>query len=356
VDAGTFRQPILLPGASQVTATPLSASTDAQLKQLMQAVVTSGTAASIGFGPGVYAKTGTADIQGQEQPNSWLIAFDPAKDVAVACLVVNAGYGSAGQADDNVSLVHACTLGGAVRFDRHDQHAAVFGESVCPCQPAQHAHVLAGDTDPATSDAPIGDESPGNELGRIDRDGEGQVVWLIPPGVQVQEVLGHPGGSAAAPDVVSKARLSARRYPACPYGSGRAGDPVREDVRRDQEVDLHAVFRRSFEDFNERECRGGELAVGSDKRAWPAQRSEAEHPRAPPPARTQHRRPPLSEQDGGKRYGSPCRSALHSVVRHGGPDATIRHKSPSLSVVSFAPAVLSLRHNERTRPSRPLQT
>ena len=94
VDSGTFRQPILLPGTKQVTGTALPANTDAQLKQLMQAVVTSGTAASIGFGPGVYAKTGTADIQGQEQPNSWLIAFDPAKDVAVACLVVNAGYGA----------------------------------------------------------------------------------------------------------------------------------------------------------------------------------------------------------------------------------------------------------------------
>jgi hypothetical protein len=94
VDAGTFKQPILLPGTKQVTATPLSVSTDAQLRQLMQAVVTSGTAASIGFGPGVYAKTGTADIQGQEQPNSWLIAFEPSQDVAVACLVVNAGYGA----------------------------------------------------------------------------------------------------------------------------------------------------------------------------------------------------------------------------------------------------------------------
>jgi Penicillin binding protein transpeptidase domain/NTF2-like N-terminal transpeptidase domain len=94
VATGTFKQPILLAGTKQVTATPLPASTDAQLKQLMQAVVTSGTAASIGFGPGVYAKTGTADIQGQEQPNSWLIAFDPAKDVAVGCLVVNAGYGA----------------------------------------------------------------------------------------------------------------------------------------------------------------------------------------------------------------------------------------------------------------------
>ena len=94
VAAGTFRQPILLTGTRQVAATPLPASTDAQLKQLMQAVVTSGTAAPIGFGPGVYAKTGTADIQGQEQPNSWLIAFEPARDVAVACLVVNAGYGA----------------------------------------------------------------------------------------------------------------------------------------------------------------------------------------------------------------------------------------------------------------------
>ena len=94
VDTGTFKQPILLTGTSQVTATALPASTDAQLKQMMRAVVTSGTAASIGFGSGVYAKTGTADIQGQQQPNSWLIAFDPAKDIAVACLVVNAGHGA----------------------------------------------------------------------------------------------------------------------------------------------------------------------------------------------------------------------------------------------------------------------
>ncbi len=60
----------------------------------MRAVVTSGTAAGLGFGPTVYAKTGTADIQGQDQPNSWLVAFDTSKDVAVACLVVNAGYGA----------------------------------------------------------------------------------------------------------------------------------------------------------------------------------------------------------------------------------------------------------------------
>ena len=94
VDTGTFKQPVLTLSAKRVTATPLPAATDADLKEMMRAVVTSGTAAGLGFGPTVYAKTGTADIQGQDQPNSWLIAFDPTKDVAVACLVVNAGYGA----------------------------------------------------------------------------------------------------------------------------------------------------------------------------------------------------------------------------------------------------------------------
>jgi hypothetical protein len=94
VDTGAFKQPILVPGVKQVTATSLPASTDAQLKQMMRDVVTEGTAATIGFGPNVYAKTGTADIVGQGQPNSWFVAFDPTKDVAVGCLVINAGYGA----------------------------------------------------------------------------------------------------------------------------------------------------------------------------------------------------------------------------------------------------------------------
>ena len=94
VDYGSFKQPILVPGAKQATATALPATTDTYLKEVMRAVVTEGTAAGIGFGPDVYAKTGTADIVGQEQPNSWLIAFDPNQDVAVACLVLNAGYGA----------------------------------------------------------------------------------------------------------------------------------------------------------------------------------------------------------------------------------------------------------------------
>ncbi len=94
VDYGSFEQPILVPGTKQVTADPLPTSTDTYLKEVMRAVVTSGTAAGIGFGQDVYAKTGTADIVGQGQPNSWLIAFDPNEDIAVAALVLNAGYGA----------------------------------------------------------------------------------------------------------------------------------------------------------------------------------------------------------------------------------------------------------------------
>jgi cell division protein FtsI/penicillin-binding protein 2 len=94
VDSGQFRQPVLVPGTATVSAWPLPASTDEQLKDMMRDVVTEGTAASIGLGPGVYAKTGTADVQGQDQPNSWMVAFDPGQDVAVAALVVDAGYGA----------------------------------------------------------------------------------------------------------------------------------------------------------------------------------------------------------------------------------------------------------------------
>ncbi len=94
IDSGQFRQPYLATGGPLVTAKPLPASTDTWLKEMMRAVVTSGTAAPIGFGPDVYAKTGTADIVGQGRPNSWLIAFEPSRDIAVACLVLDAGYGA----------------------------------------------------------------------------------------------------------------------------------------------------------------------------------------------------------------------------------------------------------------------
>jgi cell division protein FtsI/penicillin-binding protein 2 len=94
VATGSFEQPILLKGTKQVTASPLPSTTDSDLKQMMRAVVTSGTAAGMGLGSTVYAKTGTAQIDHQKQPNSWLIAFDSSRDIAVADLVINAGYGA----------------------------------------------------------------------------------------------------------------------------------------------------------------------------------------------------------------------------------------------------------------------
>jgi cell division protein FtsI/penicillin-binding protein 2 len=94
VDSGQFRQPVLVPGTGTVSASPLSASTDQQLKDMMRDVVTEGTAEPIGLGPSVYAKTGTAEVAGQEQPNSWMVAFDPDQDVAIAALVLDAGYGA----------------------------------------------------------------------------------------------------------------------------------------------------------------------------------------------------------------------------------------------------------------------
>lgn len=86
VDSGAFHQPVLLP-----------ASTDAGLKLMMRAVITypDGTAYGIGLGPSGYAKTGTADAGStQTQPNSWMIAFNTGKDLAVAALVQDAGYGA----------------------------------------------------------------------------------------------------------------------------------------------------------------------------------------------------------------------------------------------------------------------
>ncbi|MBO0821702.1 MAG: hypothetical protein J2P26_12735, partial [Nocardiopsaceae bacterium] len=94
VENGSFKQPVLVAGTPTVSAKPLSAHTKSQLWQVMRAVVTQGTAAGMGFGSDVYAKTGTADVTAGTQPNAWFVAFAPDKDVAIADLVVNAGYGA----------------------------------------------------------------------------------------------------------------------------------------------------------------------------------------------------------------------------------------------------------------------
>jgi len=96
VAEGSFRQPIVVAGQPQLQGTPLPATVHQDLWQVMRAVTQGGgTAAGVfdGVGSPVYAKTGTADVSGQGQPNSWMVAFDPALNVAVGCLVLDAGYG-----------------------------------------------------------------------------------------------------------------------------------------------------------------------------------------------------------------------------------------------------------------------
>jgi hypothetical protein len=97
VDTGSFKQPIVVPGQAQLSATPLPSSVDQNMWQLMKAVTqTGGTAAGVfnGVGSAVYGKTGTADVGGQQQPNSWMVVFDPTLNIAIGCVVLNAGYGA----------------------------------------------------------------------------------------------------------------------------------------------------------------------------------------------------------------------------------------------------------------------
>lgn len=92
VATGSFKQPILVPGTKQITATPLPAKTDQDLKTLMHQVVVDGTLAGVLPVDGVYAKTGTAEVGDKNKPNSWTIAFQG--DFAVAALAVGGDFGA----------------------------------------------------------------------------------------------------------------------------------------------------------------------------------------------------------------------------------------------------------------------
>jgi hypothetical protein len=107
VDTGQFQQPYLVSGTKKVTAEALPPTTDSELKQMMRDVVTEGTAEGVGLGANVYAKTGTATVANQKQPNAWLVAFDPVSDVAVAVLVLQGGYGATAAAPEVTSFLNA---------------------------------------------------------------------------------------------------------------------------------------------------------------------------------------------------------------------------------------------------------
>jgi cell division protein FtsI/penicillin-binding protein 2 len=72
----------------------ISAAILATLRPMMRAVVTSGTAAGVGFPPGVYGKTGTAQYGNGPNPPShgWFIGYRG--DLAFAVLVEGGGLGA----------------------------------------------------------------------------------------------------------------------------------------------------------------------------------------------------------------------------------------------------------------------
>jgi hypothetical protein len=111
VDTGTFMQPIVVPGAAQLTATPLPSNVKQDLWQMMHAVTqTGGTAADVysGVSDEVYAKTGTADEGATSaKPNSWMVVFDPTKDLAIGCVVLGAGFGAAYAGPETASVLEA---------------------------------------------------------------------------------------------------------------------------------------------------------------------------------------------------------------------------------------------------------
>ncbi|QCX77136.1 Penicillin-binding protein 4B [Streptomyces sp. YIM 121038] len=94
---GAFRQPVLVPKSfidgEPATARGLSGTTSAQLRQMMRRTALSGTGARAmaGLGPGVGAKTGSAEVDGQQKPNSWFTGYRG--DVAAAAVAQEGGHG-----------------------------------------------------------------------------------------------------------------------------------------------------------------------------------------------------------------------------------------------------------------------
>jgi hypothetical protein len=95
IEDGTWRPPILVtspqprqPGPSH----PLSPAILGTLRPMMRAVVTSGTAAGVGFPAGVYGKTGTAQYGTGTHSHGWFIGYRG--DLAFAVLVEGGGFGA----------------------------------------------------------------------------------------------------------------------------------------------------------------------------------------------------------------------------------------------------------------------
>ncbi|MDH6220509.1 penicillin-binding transpeptidase domain-containing protein [Streptomyces pseudovenezuelae] len=98
VATGSFHQPYLVsPTVDDRTlakaSRTMSSTTQAELKDVMQYTAAYGTAAKAmaGLGPNYGAKTGSAEVDGQEKPNGWFTAYRG--DLAAAGVVQAGGHG-----------------------------------------------------------------------------------------------------------------------------------------------------------------------------------------------------------------------------------------------------------------------
>ncbi|MGW0476289.1 penicillin-binding transpeptidase domain-containing protein [Streptomyces coeruleorubidus] len=96
--AGVFHQPVIVPASldgHRIARAPrqMSAAADAGLRSLMTLTARQGTAAPTigGLSGDVGAKTGTAEVDGRQKPNSWFIVYRD--DVAAAAVVPDSGEG-----------------------------------------------------------------------------------------------------------------------------------------------------------------------------------------------------------------------------------------------------------------------
>ncbi|MEW2403368.1 penicillin-binding transpeptidase domain-containing protein [Streptomyces sp. NPDC046862] len=96
---GVFKQPYLVsPSVDNRTlataSRPMPSKVQSQLKEVLQYTAAAGTAAEAmaGLGPDFGAKTGSAEVDGQKQPNGWFTAWKG--DLASAGVVQQGGHGS----------------------------------------------------------------------------------------------------------------------------------------------------------------------------------------------------------------------------------------------------------------------
>ncbi|WP_069816128.1 penicillin-binding transpeptidase domain-containing protein [Streptomyces sp. TP-A0874] len=95
---GTFHQPVIVPQSvdnRRLAQAPraMKPGISQQLRDLMRLTATSGTAAQAmaGLSGDIGAKTGSAEVDGQEKPNGWFTAYRD--DLAVAGVVPQGGHG-----------------------------------------------------------------------------------------------------------------------------------------------------------------------------------------------------------------------------------------------------------------------